>query len=125
MGERSGGHPSVDQSFVERLLHALNLTYSDLAQEIAPDNAKLRNEVIITLREWANASPSKLPAVDRDVVWFKILEYIDRQYAYLMAAKHELNSLLVEQRAYRALRSIQQQALAGTSAPYSLPRRTR
>lgn len=125
MGVRSGGEPTADQSFVMRLLHALNLTPHDLALEISAGDKALYGLVITTLTEWRRASPTELPSVDRDVVWFKILEYIDRQYVYLMAAKHEVNGLLAKQREHRALRSIQQQALAGTSAPSSLPRRTR
>lgn len=125
MGVRSGGHPSVEQSFVQRLLHALNLTPSELANEVANGDIRVYQLTRDTLNEWANASPSRLPDVDRDAVWFAILEYIDQQYAYLMAAKHEVNTLLAAQRQHRALRTIQHRALGDVSAPTSLPRRQR
>jgi len=123
MGVRSGGLPSVEQSFVMRLLHGLNMTPNDLAHEIAHDNPALFREVVLTLKEWADASPTRLPDVDRDAVWFAILTYIDRQYAYLMAAKHEVNGLLLKQRELRAMRTIGQRGLDDISAPTSLPRR--
>lgn len=125
MGVRSGGEPATDQSFVQRLLHALDMTRTDLANEIAQGDKSMYRLVLDVLNEWQHASPSKLPDVDRDVVWFKILAYIDKQFAYTMAAKHEVNTLLLKQRQQRAAQSLRQQALADLSAPTSLPRRTR
>lgn len=124
MGVRSGGKPSVDQSFVQRLCHALDMTIVDLAREVSVGKpTTFLADVLDTLAEWQHASPAQLPSVDRDVVWFEILKYIDQQYAYIMAAKHELNSLLQGQRELRTLHTMRQQSLSDVSAPTSLPRR--
>lgn len=123
MGIRSGGKPSPEHSFVQRFLHAIDMRPIDLAREIGAGDPALTRTVRETLETWINKPADKLPDVDRDWVWFKILEYIDQQYGYLMAAKHELNVLLHRQRVSRAKRQLGPDDLDGGQSVQHLPRR--
>ena len=125
MGLRSGAEPTSEQAFVRRLLNALDMTPSDMANEIAQGDPSLYRDALRTLRLWLNVQITELPDLDRDFVWDRIEAYVTQQLGYTMAAKDELNRLLSRQRAKRQSRLIEQRGLGAASAPSSLPRRPR
>lgn len=124
MGARSGGHPDASQRFIQRILHALDMTPRDLARELAQregrsDQVRLSKDIAYLLTK----SEHQITDVDRDELWFLIEAYVDEQLAYLLAVKHELNRALQKQREQRILRRQRQETRDSVSAPSSLPRR--
>ena len=125
MGIRSGGLPDADQAFVRRMLHALDMTPQQLAREVAGKDEVLYAYTWATLETWLDRPLYILPDLDRDDVWLLIEQYVNRQFAYLMATRDELMYLSRQQRAKRQARRVQQRALPSTPAPTSMPRRPR
>lgn len=123
MGRRSGTEPSADQHFFQRMLHALDMTPRDLARELAGGDRQLQREISATLRVWATTPANRLSDVDRDELWFSIEAHVDKQLAYLLALKHELNVLLQKQRQERAAQRMRLQAVPPAPSPPALPRR--
>lgn len=96
MGIRTGKEPSVNDSFLWRICHALDETPRMLAK-----NVGVEYEDIHPLLEGASAS---LIEIDRSDTWFKISEYVARKTGLLMAVRSELDRKLQSDRAKRASR---------------------
>lgn len=120
MGQRSGAEPSSGQAPLRRMLNALNMTIDDLAREIAPDDKMHRGQVRWLLKRMADEQLATLPDVELDGVWFEIAAYLDRQYAYVTAARAEYQRLLQRQREQRAVRDARREQLP---TPPPAPRR--
>lgn len=125
MGIRSGGEPTAEHAPLQRMLHALDMKPWELAQAIAPDDPPYRRYIRKLLEELKDQPLSHLPDIDRHDAWFEIAAYVDKQFAYMMATRSELQRLLQRQRVQRALREQRSTTLGDASAPTSLPRRTR
>lgn len=92
---RTGKNPTVEDTFLVRICHALDVPPRMLAARIGVEYAEL--EPLLDDRH-------KLVEIDRDEVWWKLAEYVNIRLGELMAIRHELDKSLQKDRAARALR---------------------
>ncbi len=92
------GLPNASDPFLLRVCKALDLSPRQLAAAI-----DLPYKDVAPLLELNY----KLADIDRDEVWWKVLEMIDLRMGLLMAARHELNKRLEGDRSKRAVRNAQ------------------
>ncbi len=95
MGYYTGKEPSVDQSFIERVANALDLDPFALAKVTGVDYADI--EAI-----WPK-SRGETVALDSDIMWTQIAEYVDKRIGQLVAVREEFNRKLLADRAKRAV----------------------
>ena len=95
MQSRTGRTPSVDDTFLWRICHALDLPPRMLAANIGVAYAEL--EPLLDARH-------VLVELDRDEVWWRISEYTDHRLGELMAIKREMSRALQRDRVKRAYR---------------------
>ena len=95
MGRRTGVYPHADQSFMARILNALDVTAMELADmlDVPP------SEIIQMI------GPRRTMAgLDEDILWAKVAELVDERTGHLMAARLELSKALQKDRQRRVLR---------------------
>lgn len=103
MGRQTGTYPAADQTFLTRIMHALDVDERGLAKAIGVRASRIR--------ELDNEE------LDRSDLWWKINEYVDEQLGLLMAARTELGKRLTAERSKRAARHAQLLARPGRSSP--------
>lgn len=96
MGGRTGKEPSVDDTFLWRICHALDEPPRMLAQSIGVPYAEV--EPLLDERH-------HLAEIDRDEVWWLILQYTSKRMGHLIAIRTELNKALQRDRKKRLLRA--------------------
>lgn len=95
MGGKSGGEPTVEDSFLMRICHALDESPRRLA-----NNLNIPYEEIEPLL----GQRHMLAEIDRDYVWWAIFEYTSRRLGQILAVRAELNKALQKDRKKRVLR---------------------
>lgn len=110
MGVITGVKPHVDQTFLWRICHALDVTPKVLAKQVGVPYKDL--EPLLDPRHM-------LVELDRDYAWQRIAEYVDEHLALCLAIKHELAKATRADQAKRALRHAQQRAREKRSSPRS------
>jgi hypothetical protein len=124
MSRRSGGEPNASQSFLQRILHALDMKPDDMAAEFAGDDYRERRQIRRDLHVMLQKPASQLTDIDRDELWAQIEELADKRLAYLLALRMEMQGQLSKQRERRALRLAKLGERPDVPPPRSLPRRT-
>lgn len=95
MGNRTGKEPSAEDTFLWRILHALDEHPYELAKNIGVRHKDIKAML---------GDRQTLADIDRDETWWLISEYVNRKLGSLLAVKAELNKALQSDRARRALR---------------------
>ena len=95
MGYYTEKEPSAEHSFIERVSHALDLDPYSLAKATGVDY----NDILTI---W-NAQRGELVALDSDIMWTQIADYVDKRIGYLMAVREEFQRKLLDDRAKRAV----------------------
>lgn len=108
---RTGKAPSVDDTFLQRICHALDVTPRMLAADIDVPYGEV--EPLLDERHL-------LVEMDRDETWWKISQYVDVRLGELMAVRAELAKSLQKDRASRAVRIAQFRMRDKKSPPRSL-----
>lgn len=96
MGGRTGKDPTASDTFLWRICHALDEPPRMLAQNLGIPYAEV--EPLLDERH-------HLVEIDRDEVWWKILEYTSKRLGHLIAIRTELNRALQRDRKKRLLRA--------------------
>lgn len=96
MGLRTGKGPTVSDSFLWRICHALDEPPRMLAK-----NAGVEYKDLLPLLD---GQRGMLVELDRDEVWWKISEYVSRKTGMLLAIREELNRKLQADRTKRVTR---------------------
>ncbi len=92
---RTGKRPTVDDTFLWRICHALDMPPRMLAAAIDVPYTEL--EPLLDERHL-------LVEMDRNEVWWKLAEFVNERMGMLMAVRHELDKSLQKDRAARAVR---------------------
>lgn len=108
MTRRTGTPPSADDTFLVRICKALDEPPRALAFKLGVDYAELAP--LLDERH-------RLAEIDRDEVWWKIAEYVDRRLGDMMAVRHELNVALQKDRSKRAAQIAAQRARERKGSP--------
>ncbi len=87
--------PTTNDTFLVRICHALQETPRQLAINLGVEYAEL--EPLLDERHL-------LVELDRDEVWWKLSEYVDKRLGSVMAVRSELQRYLQKDRARRAVR---------------------
>lgn len=87
--------PKVSDPFLLRVCKALGMKPTELAEAIGVPYADIHKML---------APRHIVVEIDRDETWWKISEIIDLRIGLLMAARHELQKALQQDRAKRSLR---------------------
>jgi len=87
--------PNVNDTFLVRICHALQESPRQLAINLGVEYADI--EPLLDERH-------KLVELDRDEVWWKLSEYVDKRLGTVMAVRSELQRYLQRDRAKRAVR---------------------
>lgn len=95
MGSKSGGEPDIKDSFLQRICHALDETPIMLANNLGIPYKEI--EPLLDQRHL-------LAEIDRDEVWWLILDYTSKRLGHIMAVRTELNKRLQHDRKKRLLR---------------------
>lgn len=97
MGRKTHKNPSADDSFLQRICHALDLHPSDLAAEIDVPYKEIKP----LLKTQVN----KIADPDYEELWWKISEYVSHRIGLLMATKFELQKMLQSARKDKVTRT--------------------
>ena len=108
--KRTGKNPTVEDTFLWRICHALDVPPRMLAARIGVEYAEL--EPLLDERH-------KLVEIDRDEVWWKLAEHVNVRIGELMAIRHELDKALQKDRASRAVRIAKQRQRLKKPSPRS------
>lgn len=95
MGNRTGKDPEVTDSFLWRICHALDEPPRALAKSIGVKYKEL--EPLLDDRY-------VIAEIDRDEVWWRVMEYANKRLGHILAIKSELNKALQRDRKKRLLR---------------------
>lgn len=93
MGARTGKEPSVEDSFLWRICHALDETPRVLARNIG-----------VPYKDLEPLLKGPRVDIDRDEVWWLIDEHVARKLGALLAIRQEMNRALQDDRVRRAAR---------------------
>lgn len=107
---RTGKNPTVEDTFLVRICHALDMPPRMLAAQIGVPYDEL--EPLLGERHL-------LVEIDRDEVWWKIAEHVSVRIGELMAVRHELDKALQKDRASRAVRIAKQRQRDKKPSPRS------
>lgn len=88
--------PTADDTFIVRILKTMNIEATELAELLQVPYADI--EAMMLPRH-------QLVEIDRSEIWWRIGEMLDVRIGLLMAARHELQKALQQDRAQRALRT--------------------
>lgn len=95
MKRRTGDLPKSEDTFLWRICKAL-----DEPPRLLASRLDIPYEELAPLLHPLN----QISDIDRDVVWWKVLEHVDEKLGLVMAIRHELDKALQADRVRRALR---------------------
>lgn len=108
MPKRTVSAPGVNDSFLWRVCKAL-----DEPPRMLAANMGVPYEELAPLLDERH----KLAEIDRDEVWWKLAEYVDRRMGLILAVRSELNKALQQDRQRRAVRQAAMKQRTGKGSP--------